>query len=197
MVSTESTNDSRWLAIAVDSSGNVHVAWTDWTDYGGSGTDWDIFYKRQSNIPTSYNPDDIITLISGSETIDWILWDAVGSGKYRVWANDTNDNYYIWRDWTDWTHNTNLQVPINRTAVGIFNYTIEYNNSNGIFGIPDTVIVNITQPSPTPEEPTPPIGLLSLLLMPQPTDMVLFIIIGAVVGASVVVVVVVIVKRQR
>jgi hypothetical protein len=24
----------------------VHIAWEDSTDYGGSGTDWDIFYKR-------------------------------------------------------------------------------------------------------------------------------------------------------
>ncbi len=32
--------------MAVDSDGNVHVAWDDDTDYAGSGTDTDIFYKR-------------------------------------------------------------------------------------------------------------------------------------------------------
>ncbi|MFX1293724.1 MAG: hypothetical protein ACFFD2_02525, partial [Promethearchaeota archaeon] len=32
------------------------------------------------------------------------------------------------------------------STVGVFNYTIEYNNSNGIFGIPNTVIVTINKP---------------------------------------------------
>jgi len=46
VVSTESTSDSYDPSLAVDSSGNIHIAWQDWTDYGGSGTDADIFYKR-------------------------------------------------------------------------------------------------------------------------------------------------------
>ncbi len=46
VVSTESTGDSEFSTISVDDSGNVHIAWEDYTDYGGSGTDPDIFYKR-------------------------------------------------------------------------------------------------------------------------------------------------------
>ena len=46
VVSTESTAESYEPSVAVDSSGNVHVAWWDYTNYAGCGTDYDIFYKR-------------------------------------------------------------------------------------------------------------------------------------------------------
>ncbi len=46
VVSTESTDDSYGPSLGVSSDGTVHVAWLDETDYGGSGTDRDIFYKR-------------------------------------------------------------------------------------------------------------------------------------------------------
>jgi hypothetical protein len=46
VVSTESTSSSYRPSLAIGSDGKVHIAWEDWTDYGGSGTDRDIFYKR-------------------------------------------------------------------------------------------------------------------------------------------------------
>ena len=46
VVSTESTGTSHATSLAVDLTGNVHVAWHDYTDYGGSDADVDIFYKR-------------------------------------------------------------------------------------------------------------------------------------------------------
>lgn len=45
VVSTESTGNSYNPSLAVDTLGNVHVAWDDLTDYLESGTDEDIFYK--------------------------------------------------------------------------------------------------------------------------------------------------------
>lgn len=47
VVSTESTNHSVHPHIAVESDGTVHVAWRDYTDYDGSGLDYDIFYKKR------------------------------------------------------------------------------------------------------------------------------------------------------
>ncbi|MBY9019123.1 MAG: hypothetical protein KGD66_09870, partial [Candidatus Lokiarchaeota archaeon] len=44
IVSTESTSYSLDPTIAVDGSGNVHIAWYDGGQYGGSGVDRDIFY---------------------------------------------------------------------------------------------------------------------------------------------------------
>ncbi len=45
VVSTESTSTSYSSSITVDSIGNIHVTWKDYTDYAGSGADEDIFYK--------------------------------------------------------------------------------------------------------------------------------------------------------
>ncbi len=152
IISTESTGSSWNPSIVVDGSGNIHVTWDDMTNYNGSGIDRDIFYKKKTitelpSPPTSNHPADIITPLSGTDTINWTLYDDFGPGQYRVWVNDTNNNYYIWVDWTIWTNNTNLAIPINRTAIGVFNYTIEYNNSIGLFGIPDTVLVFINLPA--------------------------------------------------
>jgi len=48
VVSTESTNDSWWPSLMVGGDGTVHVSWMDLTDYGGSGSDRDIFYKYKT-----------------------------------------------------------------------------------------------------------------------------------------------------
>jgi len=51
VVSTESTEHSGWyngVSLGVDTMGIAHVAWEDLTNYGNSGSDQDIFYKKQS-----------------------------------------------------------------------------------------------------------------------------------------------------
>ena len=51
---TESNEPSANPTSAVEPDGTVHVAWQDWTDYEGSGEDYDIFYKyriEEENIP--------------------------------------------------------------------------------------------------------------------------------------------------
>ncbi|NVM03954.1 MAG: VCBS repeat-containing protein [Candidatus Helarchaeota archaeon] len=130
--------------IAIDKNGNIHAVWQDFTP-GEWGTDVEIMYIRTpiSAIPISNHPENIITLISDSETINWTLFDDLGSGQYRVWANDTNNNYYIWVDWNTWFNATSLNIPINRTTPGTFNYTIEYNDIELQFGNSDTVIITI------------------------------------------------------
>lgn len=105
------------------------------------------------NIPTSNHPSDIATYKGGSEAINWSLYDDFGSGQYRVWANDTNGNFYIWKNWDFWLNNTLLNIPLNRTASGIYNYTIEYYDNYNQFGILDMVIVNIIDRMPTSNHP--------------------------------------------
>lgn len=95
-------------------------------------------------IPTSNHLGFITTTLTGTETIGWILTDDWGGGQYRVWANDTSGNYYVWQDWQPWTNNTPLNVPINRAASGVFNYTIDYYDAHNLYGSPDTVIVIIS-----------------------------------------------------
>lgn len=103
--------------------------------------------------PTSDEPGDITTSKSGSETINWTLSDDIGEGQYRVWANYSNDNFYVWVDWDDWTNDTSLKVPINRSRHGIFNYTIEYYDNETQYGESDSVLVTVTNGAPTSDHP--------------------------------------------
>jgi PKD repeat protein len=49
VVSTESTDNSWWVSLMVGSDSIVHVSWQDWTNYGGSGSDRDVFYKYKTS----------------------------------------------------------------------------------------------------------------------------------------------------
>ncbi len=143
-------------SVATDGIGNVHVVWSDGTD-GEWGNDQEIMYAILTEKPTSNHPEDITTTILGSPAIYWNLYDETGPGQYRVWVNDSNDNYYILQNWTAWVNNSLILIPINFTVLGTFNYTIEYYDFYHYFGISDSVIVTITDviptPTPTPEEP--------------------------------------------
>ena len=102
-----------------------------------------LLYNELGSVPESNHPDDITTTSEGSETIGWKLSDDFGPGMYRVHVNNTINKKYVWVDWMVWINDVVLNVAINRTALGIFNYTIEYNNSQGVFGLSDTVIMTI------------------------------------------------------
>ncbi|MFX1293904.1 MAG: DUF4350 domain-containing protein [Promethearchaeota archaeon] len=93
-----------------------------------------------ATLPESNNPSDQTVEKDAVGSIPWILTDVAGPGSYRVLINNTPG------PWNPWTNNTLINFPINTTAVGVFNYTIEYNNLYGKFGIPDTVMVTVTKP---------------------------------------------------
>jgi len=90
VVSTESTGDSGAPTIAVDGSENVHIAWHDETNYGSSGTDWDLFYKRWDATTSAWTTTEVVstesTVSSRNPTI------AVdGSGNVHIaWEDHTN-----------------------------------------------------------------------------------------------------------
>ncbi|MFX0133096.1 MAG: hypothetical protein ACFFDN_05560 [Candidatus Hodarchaeota archaeon] len=152
---------SYYPSVNVDGVGNVHVVWNDYTP-GEWGFDSEVMHTVITEQPTSNHPGDITTTTSFSDAIYWKLYDESGRGQYRVWVNASNDNYYIWQDWTPWNNNSFITVSINRTVLGIFNYTIEYHDLYYQFGISDTVMVTILDYIPTPEEP--------IILAPQGGD---------------------------
>ncbi len=98
--------------------------------------------------PTSNQPSNITTTRSGIETIDWILSDNINPGYYRVLIESTP------LGWNNWINNTNLQYPINRSTPGVFNYTIQFNDSAGIWGLSDTVFVTILDNPPNSTSPS-------------------------------------------
>ncbi|MBA7532375.1 hypothetical protein ES705_24601 [subsurface metagenome] len=91
VVSTESTDWSGYVSLAVDSPGNVHVVWKDLTNYAGAGTDEDIFYKRWDTASSSWTMSEVVS----TESTDW-------SG-YASLAVDSSGNVHIaWVDDTDY-----------------------------------------------------------------------------------------------
>ena len=91
VVSTESTDDSNNPAIAVDSQNNVHVVWHDFTDYDGSGTDTDIFYKYYNQATASWTLTQVIST------------ESTGGSAYPSIAIDSHDNVHVvWQDTTDY-----------------------------------------------------------------------------------------------
>ncbi len=53
--------NAQWGRLSVDGGGNVHVAWHDDTDILGSGTDWDIYYRRLDWLTGSWGPVQLVT----------------------------------------------------------------------------------------------------------------------------------------
>ena len=117
VVSTESTRASYEPTLAADGSGNVHIAWMDRTDYGGSGTDRDIFYKKFSS-PSPLNPSIIInngdastnsTLVTltlsadgatemsfrNGATVTWTNWESYATAKQLYLAGPTNNTEHL------------------------------------------------------------------------------------------------------
>ena len=90
VVSTESTEVSWWPSLISDPAGNVHIGWYDKTNYAGSGTDADIFYKRWEAAISSWTITEVISIVSTGQARDPILaTDALGN-VHITWIDNTN-----------------------------------------------------------------------------------------------------------
>jgi len=91
VVSTESTTGSGEPSIAVDNNGNVHVVWYDHTNYGGSGTDPDIFYKHRNATSSTWTTTEVVSTES-----------TAGSGEPSITVDSMGNAHVTWRDLTDY-----------------------------------------------------------------------------------------------
>ena len=90
VVSTGSTSDSSYPSLAVDSVGNVNIAWQDFTDYAGSGTDMDIFYKCWDDSTSSWTTTEVVSTEStGNSWYPSLAVDSAGN-VHIAWRDDTN-----------------------------------------------------------------------------------------------------------
>ncbi|MCE7749736.1 MAG: hypothetical protein GPJ51_15225, partial [Candidatus Heimdallarchaeota archaeon] len=78
-------------SLAVDSFDNVHVVWEDFTDYTGSGSDCDIFYKLWNASTSSWITTEVVSTASTS------------ASDYPSLAVDSFDNVHVvWADLFDY-----------------------------------------------------------------------------------------------
>lgn len=99
--------------------------------------------------PTSNSPPDATyDLNSAGNTIDWILTDNYSPGYYMV---NRNGEAYVY--WNTWINNTSLNIPVDTSSAGSFNYMIYFNDSAGNDGTSDLVIITIKDsPEATPQQ---------------------------------------------
>lgn len=101
--------------------------------------------------PTADNPPDAIYPIGAlGKTINWTLMDNIAGGDYRIFRNGI-----VYTPWNNWTSGIPIEIPIATTEAGVWSYTIEYKDSWGLTGVPDTVFITIYDEE-APYSNTPP-----------------------------------------
>ncbi|GAH69232.1 unnamed protein product, partial [marine sediment metagenome] len=90
VVSTESTADALGNSISIDASGNVHIAWDDFTDYDGAGIDQDIFYKRWNTSTSLWTTTEVVSTESAGLSFEPSLGTDFAGNVHITWI-DTSD----------------------------------------------------------------------------------------------------------
>lgn len=93
--------------------------------------------------PVSTKPADIE--FSANSTANFTYWKLFDLHPEYYWVLLNGTEVVSPQQWTN---GTNLSIPVNTSiALGNFNYTIQYNDTAGNYGEPDTVIININDTS--------------------------------------------------
>ncbi len=127
VVSTESTHWSWQPSLMVDSGGVVHIAWMDYTDYGGSGQDWDIFYKYK-NGGGSWSATEVVSTESTEDSF-----------RPSLMVDSSDVVHVAWMDYTDYGGSD--------SDVDIF---YKYKNSGGSWSTTEVVSTESTEDSYRP-----------------------------------------------
>ena len=93
VVSIESTSASINPIIAVDGAGNVHVMWEDYTNYGESGEDVDIFYKRWDTVSGTWTLPEVVS----TESTGY-------SRRPSIVVDNTGNMHVTWYDYSDYSN---------------------------------------------------------------------------------------------
>ena len=121
-------DDSRLPDIVIDSSGDLHVVWSDYTD-GIWGTDSEIMY-------TSYSAStgwSMATVISDGYNNNY--WNS-GSSQNPTIAIDNDDNLHVvWQDYTDgiWGTDSEIMYASYSESTGWSNATVISDGYNNIY----------------------------------------------------------------
>lgn len=96
--------------------------------------------EKIRKFPWDSDPPDATYMQGTSGSITWTLYDNFDDGGiYRVLQNDSQII-----GWTIWANNTPFNVNINATTPGVWNYTIQYRNSAGLWGTSGIVLITIS-----------------------------------------------------
>ncbi len=89
---------SQSLAIAylpdmdLDSSGNVHVVYTDMTPYGSVGSDMDVFYQTRSSSTNLWSSPELVSVLSDSTSTSSAITVSSDNIAHFVWMENHDFN---------------------------------------------------------------------------------------------------------
>ncbi len=131
VVSTESTSAAFSPSLVVDMSGNVHVAWHDTSDFQGSGTDYDIFYKMRNATTNTWTMTEVISTWSPGDSVSPVLALDGTDTVHLVWCDSTEylgsglfrDVFYRARDATTRTW-SDTELVSTESTLGTMNVVL-------------------------------------------------------------------------
>jgi len=140
VVSTESKGSSSSSSLAVDSAGNVYIAWRDVSDYSGSGTDSDIIFKRWDNSTLSWTTAEVVSTESTEDTIEPFL--AIDSAKnvHIAWqeatdyGNSGSDTDIFYKRWDSSSSSwTTTEVVSSESSVPSTSVSMDVDNLGNVY----------------------------------------------------------------
>ena len=94
LVSSESTAQSNEGFVKVDNEGNVHVCWTDITNYMGSSDDSDIFYKVKNATTGSWTTTEVVSNQISTNGKESTLYVDSNKMVHFTWEDTSDHNIY-------------------------------------------------------------------------------------------------------
>jgi ribosomal protein L31 len=91
LISDQSTGTVFRPDIAIDNWNNLHIVWSDATDYLGSGTDYDILYTQYNVATRSFSIPDVVS-VNCSEDSNVPVIEVDSADRVHV----------VWKDYTDY-----------------------------------------------------------------------------------------------
>ncbi len=137
-VSTES-GDSILPCIATDNLGNVHIAWEDYTNYAGAGTDLDIFYKRWDSLSASWLVTEVVSTESTADSKEPSLCTDSLNNVHIVWEDDTSylssgtDSDIFYKRWDSYSSSWTITEVVSTESIDTsIMASIEIDSSNNV-----------------------------------------------------------------
>jgi len=90
VVSSVAAYNSREPSVAIDTSGNIHVVWEDFSDYMSSGSHWDIFYRQWFRSNQTWLRTEVVSTTT-----------TVGADSPQIAIDSQGDVHVVWQDYTN------------------------------------------------------------------------------------------------
>jgi len=93
ILSSESTQSSYLPKMVIDSHDNIHVVWSDYTDYSGAGVDADIWYKKFNSVTNTWGSAVVVSTESDLNSHEPGITVDQNDNVHIVWYDNSNINY--------------------------------------------------------------------------------------------------------